>query len=425
MKKQEIWLKKLREKIRRKFINNSIKKYGDIFTYDNLVYIDKKNLVVITCKKHGDFSMIGSAYLTRRENTSPCPGCIRDEKFKRFVLLSNKVHNGKYDYSKVKFINTTTKVEIICPIHGSFFQEPYAHYSKKQKCYQCAKDTEKNTTDNFIRMSKEKHGNKYDYSKSIYVDNKTKIEIVCPIHGSFFQRPGSHFLDGCGCSQCATDSSKVGLEKFIEISNKIHSNRYDYSKATYVGNKVKTEIICPEHGSFFQTPNSHMLGVGCPFCKISKGEESISKIFQKYNIEFKREYTFTGYRYRYDFYLPEQNILLEFHGYQHYYPIDFFGGDEGLATCKVRDKRKKQIAKQKNIPLITIKYTYQHNGTLEQKLINELKKQYKYWLKIDDKIIAIENSYKLCQYFKLPGRTLLQDALETLLKNNSNISRLF
>lgn len=421
MNSKEILFKEAREE----FINKSIEKYGGMLMYNNFIYNGAKAPAVVTCKKHGNFTIIPMAFLKRADSSSPCPDCIHDEKFRRFIFMSHEAHGNKYDYSKVDFVNTNREVEIICPIHGSFFQKPYQHYGKKNRCYQCAKDTEKNTTHYFIKMSKDRHGNKYDYSKSIYINNKTKIEIICPVHGSFFQRPGSHFLDGHGCNKCIRDKSKLGTKKFIEVSMSIHGNKYGYENVVYIGNKNKVEIKCYKHGSFFQKPNSHMSGQGCPKCLNSKGENKISSFLDKHNIEYIREYKIDGYKYRYDFYLPKQNILIEFNGHQHYFPVKRFGGEEGFKACRIRDIRKKQIATKKKMPLIVIHYKFYYNGQLEQKLINEFKKKYNYWLKINNEIITIENSFKLCQYFKMPSSTLLRDAAEIIVKNNKHISRLF
>lgn len=423
--KQILWLKKLKEKITKNFINKCIKKYGNEFTYENLIYKNKETSVIITCRKHGGFSMLPCAFTNRTSTSNPCPKCLLEEKTAKFIEQSRIAHNDKYDYSKVNFVNSNTKVEIICPIHGSFYQKPFLHSFQKQKCYRCAKDLERSNTERFIKLSKLKHGDRYDYGKSVYVDVKTKIEIICRTHGSFYQRPGSHFIYGHGCAECAKEGSKLGIEKFIEISNNVHSHKYDYSNSIYIGNKVKLEIICPSHGSFYQKPNSHMSGGGCPSCISSKGESKISEILNYYGIPFIREYKIDGYKYRYDFFLPEQNILIEYQGQQHYYPVKAFGGETGHLDCKKRDILKSKIAAEKMVPLIAIHYKYMYNKTLEHKLIKDLKKIYKYWLVLDSDIIVAKNEYSICQIFNLKYDTPIRDACHILLKNNQNIKLLF
>lgn len=128
----------------------------------------------------------------------------------------------------------------------------------------------------FLEKAKVKFGDKYDYSKVDYIDSKSPIVIICPIHGEFEQTPSNH-LRGKGCPKCGRkrDPNKL-KEDFIRKANEIHHNKYDYSKVNYVNSQTKVEIICPEHGSFWQIPNQHILGRGCPICagvkKSSTGE---------------------------------------------------------------------------------------------------------------------------------------------------------
>lgn len=125
------------------------------------------------------------------------------------------------------------------------------------------------TTEEFIERIKAIHGDKYDYSKIVYVKSKQKVEVVCKKHGSFFIRPND-LLSGHGCPQCAMDKSKNSrrytLEEFINKSNSIHNNKYDYSNVEYINNKTKVKIICPIHGEFLQLPEDHLRGRGCKKC---------------------------------------------------------------------------------------------------------------------------------------------------------------
>lgn len=116
-----------------------------------------------------------------------------------FIQRATKVHNGKYDYSKVEYVNIHTKVCIYCPIHGSFFQTPHSHL-KGHGCPKCVGVFMDN--EYFIEKAKKKHGDKYDYSKVVYIDSKTPVEIICKRHGSFLSIPRTH-LKGCGCEKCA------------------------------------------------------------------------------------------------------------------------------------------------------------------------------------------------------------------------------
>ncbi len=203
-----------------------------------------------------------------------------------FIIKSNLKHNGKYDYSKVEYVNNETKVCIICPEHGEFWQTPHNH-SCGQGCPKCSLETRinkrKKTKEQFIEDAKKIHGNKYDYSKVEYTgNNKTKVCIICPTHGEFWQKPNSH-LNGHGCLACWVDErqtflrNKLGFTKdeFIEQAKKIHGNKYDYSKVEYINSSTKVCIICPTHGEFWQTPDAHLQGQGCPICGSEKRHETI------------------------------------------------------------------------------------------------------------------------------------------------------
>ena len=124
------------------------------------------------------------------------------------------------------------------------------------------------TTEEFIKRAREVHGDKYDYSKVEYVNNESDVVIICPEHGEFLQKPHYH-LGGNGCPECG-GTKKLSTSVFVERAKSIHGDRYDYSKVSYVNNKTKVCIVCPKHGDFWQIPNSHLRGVGCPLCGVKR-----------------------------------------------------------------------------------------------------------------------------------------------------------
>lgn len=119
------------------------------------------------------------------------------------------------------------------------------------------------TPDEFIEKAKLQHGNKYDYSKVTHVYSQEKLEIICPHHGVFHQRPTDH-LRGQGCPRCA--GKLIDTDTFIKRAVGIHGDKYQYAKAKYVNGKEKVIITCPKHGDFSQTPSDHFSGYGCPRC---------------------------------------------------------------------------------------------------------------------------------------------------------------
>ena len=221
------------------------------------------------------------------------------------------------------------------------------------------------TTELFIHKAKNIHGNKYNYSLVNYINNKTKIKIICPVHGIFKQSPHGH-LSGNGCDKCAKYST---TEEFIDKSIHIHNDKYDYSLVKYINNKTKVKIICIEHGIFEQKPSHHLLGSGCPTCNESKGEKEISKILKNYNINYIREKRFVDCRNKlplpFDFYLPEYNLCIEFDGQQHFEYIKYWKNDSNkLKIRKFNDDIKTTYCKNNNIKLLRIRY----DEIIEEKL---------------------------------------------------------
>jgi Zn finger protein HypA/HybF involved in hydrogenase expression len=290
-----------------------------------------------------------------------------------FIEKSKIIHLDKYDYSNTIYINNYSKVEIICKEHGSFFQKPLYHSA--HGCPKCGRIRMKNSnidnTNKWLEDFTRVHSDKYDYSKVIYTGAINKIEIVCREHGSFFQRVSDH-KTGKGCLKCGLlkarttgiKSSMIASNNLIKDFNRIHNDRYDYSKVIYTTKNSKVEIICKEHGSFLQTPSSHKSGSGCPKCSISKGEQSIMNFLDTNNIKYETQYKFEDClsqtlqkKLSFDFYLVEKNMCIEYDGIQHFEPIDKWGGLDRFEKQTLNDKIKNDYCKNNEIKLLRIPYT--------------------------------------------------------------------
>lgn len=181
------------------------------------------------------------------------------------ISRCKKVHGDKnYDYSKVNYVNSKTKMTFICPEHGEFEQRFNDFLNAKYPCPYCSGKIMNNKA--FLLKAKKIHRDKYDYSKIGEIkSSKNKIIIICPEHGEFIQEVNSH-LQGRGCPICA--GKKFSLKDYIKKANKIWNNKYDYSKVVWKGVNEKVCIICPEHGEFWQLPNNHLKGeCGCLQCR--------------------------------------------------------------------------------------------------------------------------------------------------------------
>lgn len=279
----------------------------------------------------------------------------------QFINKAKNIHGNKYNYLKTNYIKSLIPVDIICPYHGSFWQKPNIHLSGCG-CPDCAKRTSNTSADEFIKKANLIHDGKYNYTNIIYKNRTTKIEIICPTHGSFFQTPNNH-LNGQGCPNCA--KQKMGrrsvFENVIKKANEVHCHKYDYSKSKYVNGRTDIEIICPHHGSFWQKPEYHLVGNGCPKCKSSRLEMSVRHTLQKLNIDFKEQVKFDWLIYKkqqtIDFYIPSLKLGIECQGQQHFKPIKIFGGHTGFDMVIKRDQNKNQLCKEHGVQIMYINFS--------------------------------------------------------------------
>lgn len=170
----------------------------------------------------------------------------RDKKLNTnsFIAKASDVHLGKYNYSKVHYVNNSTKVTITCNEHGDFTQTPMKHL-QGQGCRICAGNSN-HSLNSFIEKAKIVHANKFNYEKSKFVNVKTKIVITCPVHGDFEQIPSEH-LSGYGCKKCG-NNTKYSTEEFVSKAREIHGNKYGYQNVIYESSTNKIKIECPFHG---------------------------------------------------------------------------------------------------------------------------------------------------------------------------------
>ena len=352
------------------YIKKAKKAHHNLYDYSLVNYKKSIDKITIICKKHGKFEQIAAKHL----NGSGCPICGGSNKKsnKQYIFEAKIIHKNKYDYSATNYKTAKGKITIICKKHGKFEQSAYSHL-KGSGCPNCYLESKNKTTDQFIIDAKNIHFNTYDYSKVKYVNNVTNIIIICNQHGQFNQIPSSH-LSGSGCPKCSIENKKLSKYDFIQKSNKIHNNIYDYSKSVYLNNYTKTKIICKKHGLFYQTPNFHMLGQGCPKCKRSLMEEKISIILDNINIIYESQKTFKECKNKnklpFDFYLPNYNICIECHGKQHYEQIKYFGGIKTLKYIQNNDNIKKIFCENNNITYFVISYLDNNIEKIIKKMIN-------------------------------------------------------
>ena len=305
-----------------KFIERAKQIHGCKYDYSKVKYVKSVEKVCIICPEHGEFWQTPSMHL----NGQGCKKCYGNQKSdtKEFIEKAQKIHGNKYDYSKVNYVNNYTKVCIICPEHGEFWQKPnnHLHGNGCKKCsYKNAVRRQKKEKNTFIEHAIKVHGNCYDYSKSTYVNNKTKICIICH------------------------EKDKFGIE----------------------------------HGEFWQRPDNHLNGQQCPKCskKISKLEKKIKNALNELHINFEQEKKFEWLNnQRLDFYLPDYNIAIECQGEQHFKPIDFAGkgiewAKKQLENIKNRDLIKKKLCIKNGICILY--YTSKKFKNLDENYITDVR----------------------------------------------------
>lgn len=302
------------------FIERANTIHNNKYNYDKVGNITKvKDKVIIICPEHGEFEQEVNSHLQGRG----CPICA-GKKFdlQNYINKANKVWNSKYDYSKFVWKGVNEKVCIICPEHGEFWQLPNNHLKGECGCLQCrglSADFEKiSNTEILIKKAKERFGDKFDYSKTKFINSRTKIKVICPIHGEFETLP------------------------------------YQFLQNTY----------------------------GCPLCNtkvLSRGEILIEKLLREYKIPFKSQYEIivpeiakNSNIIRIDFFVKYKGkqYFIEYNGQQHYKYIPHFhtGGIIDFEKQQKRDKILRDFCNLHNnkVKLLELPYTMKDNEIKEQ-----------------------------------------------------------
>jgi hypothetical protein len=271
------------------------------FDYSKVEYVNMNADVCVTCNIHGDMWLKPFQIL----RNCCCPKCRSDKLSEsrttkeQFIKKATEIHDGKYIYTDVDYKGVMEKVCIICPIHGKFQQTPHIHL-QGSGCPKCGLksrvEKRTNTMESFIKREKEVHGDKYDISKAVYVNNHTKVCLICHQkdnngveHGEFWQTPDKHLRLRQGCPKCSKNR-KSNTEEFIEKAKLLpNSKNVGFDNVEYINNKTKVCLTCFEkdengvkHGDFMVTPHNFLLGRGCPKCKNRRISESETKTNEQY-----------------------------------------------------------------------------------------------------------------------------------------------
>ena len=340
--------------------------HGDKFDTSRLNYVKNNIKITLGCKAdptHGFFE-ISPVEALRGHGCQKCGGTYKMSN-DEYIAKLKEVHGDRYDLSLVDFKGSRYPVKAICKDHGEFEMRA-DHFMKGGNCPRCSRiitgQKTKSDKEEFQERVKKLYGDAYDTSESIYLGSGLPITVRCLEHGYFDTIP-ARLLSGTGCYKCGREKSRLALfttkeekfEKFVKKGRRVHGDKYTYYLEDHVDSQTKTRIKCNNCNRFFQqAPSRHCRGDGCPYCNESTGEKRLAKIFDKLEVSYQREYKIanTNTRYEYDFFLPEHGILIEFHGRQHFEPVEIFGGQKALEDTQRRDKAKVELAKAHKIPLV-------------------------------------------------------------------------
>ena len=343
---------KKRKKSIEQFIKESRTVHGDKYDYSKVEYynIDKK--VCIICPEHGEFWQTPYHHL----NGCGCPKCVGQGKTTEDVVEKfKKIHGDKYDYSKVEYTNSLKKVCIICPEHGEFWQSPTNHLNGCG-CPKCSNVKHKTTNEfikesrtvhgDKYDYSKVEYVNAHTKVCIICPEHGEFWQTPA-------DNLNGHGCRKCSRKYLSDKNSVENSLLFIKKANAVHGDKYDYSKVEYVNAHTKVCIICPEHGEFWQTPNKHLLGHKCPKCSESIIEKEIRVLLDKEGIKYVKEKRFNWMKtYRLDFYLPDYNIGIECQGIQHFTELKPYYKDFSLDKQLERDEDKFQLCLTNGVSIL-------------------------------------------------------------------------
>lgn len=363
-----------------------IELYGDKYTLES-EYIDHLHDVDIYCHDKdflgNDHGIFKARPIDLIKKTLGCPRCggTKKSNTEEWKKKADYVHNGYFIYDENTVYTGANKDIIVkCPHHG-YIHVKASNHLNGANCYQCYKEgithkitplpkvnasTRKLTSEYFFKRLKEIHGDKYDTSKAVFKDVKTKVTLICHEkdedgneHGEFSTTPLKLFL-GRGCRKCAKNFPRDN-ELFIKDSIRVHGeDAFIYDEVEYKGNHVKVWLTCKKCGRRFAVePANHItFRQGCPSCATSKMEKDIAQLLTENNIKYEEQYSKGLDGLRADFYLPEYNIAIECQGMQHFMPVRFGGNpsDEELEkifqTQIERDDKKNRLLTEQGIDLL-------------------------------------------------------------------------
>jgi very-short-patch-repair endonuclease len=300
---------------------------------------------------------------------SRCPNCSKKKPNEQFVREVFELVEDEYTVLG-EYINAQTKIKLKHNICGNIYEVQPATFLFGNRCPVCSmkiagiKKTK--TTEEFKQEVFDLVGNEYSVLEP-YIKGNIKIKMKHNKCGNeYYVRPNS-FLGGNRCPKCKDLNRTKTDEQFKKEVFDLVGEEYSVL-GEYEGANKKIKMRHNKCGYEWEVkPANFLQGSRCPYCKASKGEEKIAKYLTKFGIKFETQKTFKDLKdkilLRFDFYIPNKNLLIEYDGIQHFEPVDFGGINneeivkENFKNQQIRDKMKNEYCKENGIKLLRIKYT--------------------------------------------------------------------
>lgn len=210
------------------WVNKAVEVHGNKYDYSKVEYINDSSLVTIICHKHGEFQQAPYVHVS---NECGCRRCGVEKAHDKqryskdiFITKAKVKHGNKYNYDKVVYVNSKTKVKIYCNTHKKYFTQKPSNHLFGEGCPDCVnqllRDKFARTLEQFKIEATKKWNGFYTYNNVEYINSDIKVMITCPVHGDFPQRPASH-LKGHGCNKCVDRSLYGGYSRseYIKTAN--------------------------------------------------------------------------------------------------------------------------------------------------------------------------------------------------------------
>ena len=284
----------------------------------------------------------------------------------KYEDIKQAFEKEEYELLEEEYLGSNVKMKYKCP-QGHIHEMCWDNFKQGKRCPECYGNIK--LTIEYVKSKFEERG--YVLLAKEYIDAQSKMDYVCP-NGHRHSMSWDNFKKGVNCPYCV-GKAKHNIEY---IREKFKEEGYTLLTTEYKDNKQSLDYICPNGHKHHINWAKFQQGQRCPYCNIYKGEEEVSNILDKYNIDYKTQYTFEDCKYKnklkFDFYIPSLNICIEFDGDQHYKPIDYFGGEKRFKIQQICDQIKNDYCKENNITLIRIPYIEYKNKNIENILKQEL-----------------------------------------------------